>query len=363
MSRYNDILLQFIVLLIALGLIMVYSASINPFFGETSGVSTLINQFKWLIIGSFGLFVCSFMNHKNLSNISKVILIFSIAIATLAYFTTTHKFTSRWLILFGKPIFQTSEFVKIGIIIFTASFIDNNKRKISDFSFMIKNYYPYLAISILVVFFQPDLSSAIMISSICLSMIFIAGMDKKQLKFLFILLVGAFSLKFFLWPLISGDANFQIYRLFGFFSGNAPQQEHAINSIADGGFLGIGFGESRWKGDYVAEPQTDFIYSVITSELGFLGLLILIGSFLMILSRGIAIARESNDLFGMFLALGITFNLIFYFIVHVGYNVGMLPTTGLPLPFVSYGGSHTIFNLSQVGLLLSISHKMKNEKY
>ena len=362
MSRYNDVLLQFIVVLISLGLIMVYSASINPFYGETSGISTLINQFKWLILGSFGLFVCSFMNHKKLSEISKAILIFSILIAILAYFTTTHKFTSRWLILFGKPIFQTSEFVKIGIIMYTASFIDNNKRKISDFSFMIKNYYPYLAISVLVVFFQPDLSSAIMISSISLSMVFIAGMDKKQLKFLFILLVSAFILKFFVLPYMSGSKNFQIYRLFEFFMGNAPQQEHAINSIADGGFFGIGFGESQWKGDYVAEPQTDFIYSVIASELGVIGLLILIGSFLMIMGRGIGIAKECKDLFGMFLALGITFNLIFYFIVHVAYNIGMLPTTGLPLPFVSYGGSHTIFNLSQIGLLLSISYKMRTDK-
>ena len=163
-------------------------------------------------------------------------------------------------------------------------------------------------------------------------------------------------------PYISGTRNYQGNRFLGFINGKAPQQEHAINSIADGGFFGIGFGESKWKGDYVAEPQTDFIYSVITSELGFLGFLILAGSFLIILIRGIGIVRQCKDLFGMFLALGITFNLIFYFIIHVAYNIGILPTTGLPLPFVSYGGSHTIFNLSQIGLLLSISHKIKNEK-
>ena len=107
-----------------------------------------------------------------------------ILIAILAYFTSYNKVTSRWLILFGKPIFQTSELIKIGIIIFTASFIANNKRKISDFNFMIKNYYPYLALSVSVVLFQPDLSSSVMILGISLSMIFIAGMDKKQIRFL-----------------------------------------------------------------------------------------------------------------------------------------------------------------------------------
>ena len=193
-------------------------------------------------------------------------------------------------------------------------------------------------------------------------MLFIAGIDKIQIRFSFFVMILAFLFKFFLMPYISGNQNYQHGRFFGFINGTVPQQEHAINSIADGGFFGIGFGESNWKGDYVAEPQTDFIYSVVTSELGFFGLMILLGGFLMILIRGIGIVRECKDLFGMFLALGITFNLIFYFIIHVGYNIGILPTTGLPLPFVSYGGSHTIFNLSQIGLLLSIAYKIKNEK-
>ena len=110
MSRYNDILLQSIILLIGLGLVMVYSASVSPLhYGENSGVSTLITQFKWLILGLIGLLICSFMNHKKLSQISKAILVFSILVAILAYFTSYNKVTSRWLILFGRPIFQTSE--------------------------------------------------------------------------------------------------------------------------------------------------------------------------------------------------------------------------------------------------------------
>jgi len=361
MSRYNDRLLQSVVLLLSLGLIMVYSASIN-LSSNNSGLNTLINQFKWLMLGSMGLFICSFINHRKLIEISKAILLFSISLAILSYFTNHGSVTSRWLTLFGIKLFQTSEFVKIAIIIFTASFIENNKRKLTDWRFMLKNYYPYLSMSIIVVLFQPDLSSSIMIISIASCMLFIAGIDKIQIRFSFLIIVMAFLFKFFLMPYISGNQNYQYGRFFGFINGSAPQQEHAINSIADGGFFGIGFGESNWKGDYVAEPQTDFIYSVVTSELGFFGLMILLGGFLMILIRGIGIVRECKDLFGMFLALGITLNLIFYFIIHVGYNIGIFPTTGLPLPFVSYGGSHTIFNLSQIGLLLSISYKIKNEK-
>ena len=362
MSRYSDSLLQPVILLTFLGLIMVYSASMSPFSDNISGLQILVNQFKWLIIGSFILIICSYINHRKLMEFSKAILLLSIFIATLAYFTSYNSITSRWLVLFGKNIFQTSELIKIAIIIFTASFIENNKRKVNDWRFMLKHYYPYLALSISIVFFQPDLSSSIMIASIAFSMLFIAGIGKKQIKFIASILIVAFVLKFFIAPYISGNSNFQIKRFSGFISGKDPQQEHAINSIADGGLLGIGFGESKWKGDYVAEPQTDFIYSVITSELGFFGLSILLGGFIMILIRSINIAKECKDLFGMFLILGIMFNLIFYFIVHVGYNIGILPTTGLPLPFVSYGGSHTIFNFCQIGLLLSISNKIKNAK-
>ena len=200
-----------------------------------------------------------------------------------------------------------------------------------------------------------------MIASIAFSMLFIAGIDLKQVKILFLISFFALLIKFFLLPNIAGSGNYQNQRFTGFVAGQAPQQDNAVNSIAEGGVFGIGFGESRWKGDYVAEPQTDFIYSVITSELGILGLLIISAGFLMILIRGVNIIKDSKDLFGMFLAIGIIFNLIFYFVIHVGYNIGILPTTGLPLPFVSYGGSHTLFNLSQVGLLLSISYKIKNE--
>jgi cell division protein FtsW (lipid II flippase) len=198
MSRYNNSLLQPIILLIALGLIMVYSASANPYSGNVSGLVTLGKQFKWLILGSIFLFICSFVNYRKLIDISKPILFISIFIAVLGYFTKPHEAdTARWLTLFGKSLFQTSELVKIALIVFTASFIDKNKRKISDSKFMLKNYYPYLLVSLIVVFFQPDLSSSIMIGGISISMLFIAGIDKKQIQALFVILISAFILKFF----------------------------------------------------------------------------------------------------------------------------------------------------------------------
>ena len=362
MSRYNDILLSPIIMLTSLGLIMVFSAGSNPFSDNMSGLSLFIKQFMWVILGTVLLLICSHMNYRKLIDLSKVLLVMSVIIGILAYFTKPDSEpTARSLYLFGRSIFQTSEIIKIALIIFTASFINNYKRKIIDFNFMIKNYYPYFCISIMVVLFQTDFSSAMVISGIVLGMLFVAGISVRQMKVLFMIGLSALLVKFFFIPSVSGNMNYQDKRLDGFFDGGDSQQNNAIDEIATSNFLPR-IGASNRKVDYIAQAHTDFIYTITASELGLLGVLTVFGGFLMILIRGINIVKQSKDLFGMFLAIGITFNLIFYFMVHVGYNIGLFPTTGLPLPFVSYGGSHMLMNFTQIGLLLSIAYKIKNGK-
>ena len=361
MSRYNDTLMHVTFILLSVGIIMVYSSSIKPHASYLSGLSSLTKQFSSLFIGLFMLIVSSRINHRKLIDLSKGFLIFSIIIVIMAYITSYGETTHRWLSLFGRNIFQTSELVKICLIIFTASFIDTHKRKLKDIKFMFFNYYVYMLPCIGLILFQPDLSSAIVILLICMSMLFIAGIDWRQIRYFTLFGALGFLVKVFLYPLITGVKNYQFFRWTGWLSGEVYQQNNAINSIAYGGFFGMGLGKSIWKTEHVPEANTDFIFSVITSEFGFVGLLFLFGAFLCLFIRGLTIVKECQELFGMFLALGIIINLMIYFIVHVGYNIGMLPTTGLPLPFMSYGGSHTMFNLIQIGLLISISYKNKKK--
>ena len=214
----------------------------------------------------------------------------------------------------------------------------------------------------MVVFFQRDFSSAVLISSINLSMLFIAGIDKKQIRVLFLIALSGLLLKFFFMPNVSDSKNFQDARLSGYMSGGDIQQNNAMDEIGRGAFLIPDIGSSKGKVLYIAQAHTDFIYTITAAELGLLGVIVVFGGFIMILIRGIQIVRKSKDLFGMFLAMGITFNLTFYFMVHVAYNIGLFPTTGLPLPFISYGGSHMLINFSQIGLLLSVAYKIKNER-
>ena len=147
-------------------------------------------------------------------------------VVVLGYFTSIGSTTARWGHIFGRSVFQTSELAKIAIIIFTAYFIENNKRKITDWRFILKNYYPYLGISIILILFQPDLSSAFVISLIALSMLFVAGLDKKQIKTIILLALFMFIMKFLIMPFLTGESNFQNARFLGFLKGQAPQQEY-----------------------------------------------------------------------------------------------------------------------------------------
>ena len=361
MSRYNDILMHITIILLSVGIIMVYSSSVKPHSTYHSGLYSLTKQFSSIFVGLFMLIVASRLNYRKLIDLSKGILLFSILIVLLAYVTSYGETTHRWLSLFGRNIFQTSELAKLGLIIFTASFIDSHKRKLQNIRFMIFNYYIYIIPCVTLILFQPDLSSAIVILSICMVMLFVAGIDWKQIKYFAIIGVSSFLFKVVIYPLLSGMKNYQFFRWTGWLSGEVYQQNNAINSIAYGGFWGMGLGKSIWKTEHVPEANTDFIFSVITSEFGFFGIMFLFGFFTCLFIRGIRIVKECQDLFGMFLALGIVINLMIYFVIHVGYNIGLLPTTGLPLPFMSYGGSHTMFNLIQIGLLLSISYTNKKK--
>tara|TARA_Y100000768_G_scaffold151730_1_gene113435 strand:- start:4884 stop:5975 length:1092 start_codon:yes stop_codon:yes gene_type:complete len=361
MSRYNDVLMHVTFILLSVGIIMVYSSSIKPHASYLSGLPNLTKQFLSLFIGLFMFVVSSHVNHRKLIDLSKGLLVFSIIIVLIGYIANSGQNTNRWLSVFGLISFQTSELLKICLIIFTASFIDSYKRKLKDIRFMFFNYYIYILPCIGLVLFQPDLSSATIILLICMSMLFIAGINWKQIRYFSMLAAFGFLGKVFIYPMLTGVKNYQFFRWTGWLSGEVYQQNNAINSIAYGGFWGMGLGKSIWKTEHVPEANTDFIFSVITSEFGFLGIMFLFGAFICLFIRGIEIVKECQDLFGMFLCLGIVINLMIYFIVHVGYNIGLLPTTGLPLPFMSYGGSHTMFNLIQIGLLLSISYKNKKK--
>lgn len=222
----------------------------------------------------------------------------------------------------------------------------------------------FVAITILPVYFQPNFS-AVMVLAVSLTFLyFIGGMRLSQL---FPLLgAGLVFLLIAFWP---SDENYRLGRVlivldpFQDAEGAGWQLIQSLYAVASGGLFGVGFGKSAQKFDYLAaEPHNDFIYSVIAEELGFFGALLVIVLFCYLAYRGLKIAREADSRFGRFLALGLTFVISFQAMVNIGVAIGLIPTTGITLPFVSYGGSSLLVMSFMIGILLNISRQKEPPK-
>ena len=179
------------------------------------------------------------------------------------------------------------------------------------------------------------------------------------------LIIGGLEIKYIAIPIFISfilivisviNTPYQYKRLSNWINGiHNTQIEHSVQALGNGGFFGTGIGNSIIKDGFMPEVHTDFILPIIGEELGFLGIVIIFSLFLILYFQGIKICKKAPNIFSSMLALGLTINILYYFLINASYIVGLLPTTGLPIPFISYGGSHTLFTLISVGLLLNIS--------
>ncbi len=360
-QTYDHSILYVVMLLVGVGTIMLYSASSTIAVNLHNDYNFyLFRHLNWLVIGSLLFFALKNINYKRFKFYAKQILIASWIIMLLAYFLNETGRPSRWLIMFGRSWLTTSDFARIALIIFTASFLEKNKNSLHDWQFLAKEYLPYFAITLLLVLFQPDTSTTIIISLIILTMLFIGGV-----KFSYLVSVVGVGFVGVLVKILS--TTYQKERITDFINGNIDDQKlQSLYALGSGGLTGRGIGESIVKNGFLPEVHTDFILPIIGEEFGFIGIVVIFALFIFLFHKGIRIAQESPDMFSMFIALGIILNITFYFLVNALYVVGYAPTTGLPVPFISYGGSHTIYTLACIGLLLSISKQSsprRNTKY
>jgi len=354
---YEKPIIYIIILISLIGSVLLYNASSTLAINKYNNYSFFIN--KHLIRLSIGTLALIFMYNCNFLIIkkhAKNILILSWLIMICAYFFNEGSSTRRWLIINGKNIFTTSDFAKLAIIIYTADFIENNKNKINNIKSII-NYIPYLTITILLILFQPDLSTTFAIILIIMSLLIVSGLKIKHLLLPVFLSLSCICIKIYNTP-------YQLNRFLNWINGNNNiQTDNAIGALGNGGISGVGLGNSIIKEGFLPEVHTDFILPIIGEEFGFIGILILFTLFLTFYFFGIKICKSAPDIFSSMLSLGIVLNILFYFLINASYVVGLFPTTGLPIPFFSYGGSHTLFNLISIGILLNISNYTNIYKY
>jgi len=259
----------------------------------------------------------------------------------------------RW-INFGFFLFQPAEFVKLAVIIYLASWYDKRQHQIHDLYY---SFLPSLAIVVLgagLIILEPDIGTMLVLAVISVVMIYIGG---QKLKYLFATGAGGVLL---LWLLIKA-APYRAQRFLAFMDptvdakGISYQINQALIAIGSGGWLGTGFGQSRQKYSYLPEPIGDSIFAVISEELGFIRVSVILILFLLLTYRGFKIAKAAPDMFGKLVAAGITSWLVLQALINIGGITGMIPLTGIPLTFISNGSTSLAISLASVGILLNIS--------
>ncbi|MEE8479206.1 MAG: FtsW/RodA/SpoVE family cell cycle protein, partial [Candidatus Neomarinimicrobiota bacterium] len=264
----------------------------------------------------------------------------------------------RWLYL-GAFSFQTSDIARIALIIYLAAFMAKKKHQLHDFY---SGFFPpLLVMSLLIglILIQPDFSTGVMLCIIGTMMLFIGGAR-------FIQLTAAGAVAALITVPLMLSVPYSRSRIMSWLSGNEDvvgtgyQITQSLISLGNGGLFGKGLGNSIAKNQFLPTPHTDFILSIIGEETGLIGVLILLTLFLIIYQRGIKIAKESNDSFGVLLALGLSFSIILYAFVNTAVVTNIVPVTGLPIPLISYGGSSLLTNMIALGILLNISQSKRS---
>lgn len=264
----------------------------------------------------------------------------------------------RW-IDFGFFRFQPSEIAKYAVVFYLAYSLSKKEEKVRSF---IIGFLPHLVVTgifLALLLLQPDFGTAVSIAFIVLLMLFAAGARLSYLISALLVVIPA------AWFLIM-SAPYRKKRILAFLNPwNDPENTgfqiiQSFLAFYSGGILGLGLGDGRQKLFYLPEAHTDFIFSVAGEELGFFGVMLIVSLFILFLYRGIRIALRAPDLFGVYLALGITALISFQAITNMGVVMGLLPTKGLALPFISAGGTSLICNLAGVGILLNISVRQQN---
>lgn len=358
MNRTNFILLVVVILLSAIGLVMVYSSS-SAYARDKYGNSYFFfkKQLLWLLVGSIGLFFTYHLPYEKLKLASKPLILFSIlllfvSISPLGYQAGGAK---RW-IKTGSLLFQPSEIAKLFFVIYIADFLSRKKAKIKSFFTGLCPPLLILFALVMLLLLQPDFGTAVLITAVAFILFFVGGGSLIYLFSMFFL-----SLPFIYYLIF--EVGYRRERIIAFLNpykdplGAGFQLRQSIIAIGSGRIFGKGFGASRQKLFFLPSSYNDFIFSIIGEELGFIGAIGVILLYVILVLLGFKIvlkAKEAKDDFAVLLASGIILLIALQVFINIGVSTGILPTKGLCLPFVSYGGSSLVVNLTSVGILLNI---------
>lgn len=335
----------------------VYSASNYKFAVEKTGdPDYLFKKHAVRVVLAVGaLFAGMFLDYHKYKKLSKYILLLGLIflVYTLVH-GSTMKGAQRWLML-GPISFQPAEFAKFALIIHIAVLLAQKQKYIHDFKYGFVPLMLWVALVCGLIFKQPNMSNGALIFFLSMILMFVGRVNLKHIGVTVaatipLLLVYALS------------ESYRLSRIQAFLldegsvvSKSRYQVEQAMIALGNGGIFGVGLGMSRQKEMFLPESYGDFIFAIIGEEFGYIGTIIILLIFVLILWRGMKIAKRAVDDLGRFLAVGITSTIVLYALVNAAVTCGLMPTTGLPMPLLSYGGTAILFTAYSLGILLNIS--------
>lgn len=348
-------LLIIVLALLCAGIIMVYSASAFQaarYQGDASYY--LQRELMWTILGLVAMLLTLRVDYRHWRRFSLVgmLIILPLLVIVLKFGVNVYG-ASRWLAIGSFFSFEPSELTKLVLALYIADWLARKGKQVGTFLYGLAPFIILVGIVLGLVLLENDLGTAIIIAGFATAMFFTAGANIAQ----FLLAMACAGLIF----LKEAFSSYRLYRIAGFINpfkditGINLQLYQALLALGSGGWFGLGLGASRQKTGYLPFPYTDSIFPIIGEELGIVGTAFIVILFLFLAFRGFRLARRTPDLYGALLATGITTWLVLQAMINIGANTGTIPYTGVPLPFISFGGSSLVVSLAAVGVLLNIS--------
>ncbi len=357
-NHIDRITLFVVLILMVASTVVVYSASSTWAMQKMHSSAGLVNKhIAKILVGLVAMFFGINMDYKKYKPLTKWVLIGSVFLLfAVRVLGGEVKGAARWLSIGGFSV-QPSEIAKFALLFHLAYLLSNKREKLADFKTGYMPLMVWIGLVVLLVMIQPNFSTGSMIFALGMILIFVGGARIKHVFLSLFALIPAL-----LFYMVS--AEYRMKRILSFvgFGGDETvtttanyQLLQGIIGFGNGGLFGVGMGQSKQRDLFLPESYGDFIFAIVGEEYGLIGTIIFVGLFLTILLRGLKIAKYAPDDFGKYLAIGITSTIVLYAIANALVTLGLMPTTGVPMPFVSYGGTAIIFSSFAIGVLLNIS--------
>ncbi len=347
------------VLLVAVGVIMMFSASYARAYFKTGNSTTYFARQGGFAVAGIGImWLISRINYQIWRSLSVPIMAGSIFLLLLVPFVGEEEGGAvRWIVLFGIN-FQPSEIAKLAVVLCFSAMISVFKDRMRTFRYGVAPFVAILGVIAGLLFLEPHLSATIIILATGAALMFLGGTRGRW----FALGIGAAVLVVVLYLNFQGYASDRITAWrdpFSDPSDNGYQILQSLYAIGSGGLMGLGFGKGRQKYLYLPEEHNDYIFSIVCEELGFVGAALIILMFVLLIVRGYWIAMHARDRFGMLVTAGLTTLLLMQVFLNIGVVTNFLPATGISLPFFSYGGTALLIQLVEMGIILNVSRSNK----